>query len=95
MSCLLLQLVTENNNNNNSNSKNNKKNNNNNNRSVTDQPVVDFDIVVSGRVVLEAHELEVKHWREGDEDDTLLCVLKRVGEEQVMMLFPLRCACVS
>ena len=39
-------------------------------------PVIDFDVGVSGGVVLEAHELQVEHRRKTEEDDALLCFLQ-------------------
>ena len=45
-------------------------------------PVVDLDMNVSDRVILEPHQVEMEHWRKTDKDHTLLRLLEEGGERR-------------
>ena len=45
-------------------------------------PVVDLDMSVSGRVILEPHQVERQHWRKTDKDHSLLCLLEEESERE-------------
>ena len=38
-------------------------------------PVIDLNIAISDWIILKPHQMQVQHWRELDEDHTLLCLL--------------------
>ena len=52
--------------------------------------VVELDGAVGDGVILEPHEVEVKHWRELLEHDSLLCVLQTKGP-RVVLVVPVQC----
>ena len=52
--------------------------------------VVKLDGAVGDGVILEPHEVEVKHWRELLEHDSLLCVLQTKGP-RVVLVVPVQC----
>lgn len=45
-------------------------------------PVIDFDVLVSLRVVHEPHQLQVEDRREGEELDSFFCFLRNKGEKK-------------
>ena len=45
-------------------------------------PVVDLDMNVSGRVILEPHQVERQHWWKTDKDHPLLCLLEEEIERE-------------
>ena len=45
-------------------------------------PVVDLDMSVSGRVILEPHQVERQHWWKTDKDHLLLCLLEEESERE-------------
>ena len=45
-------------------------------------PVVDLDMSVSGRVILEPHQVERQHWWKTDKDHPLLCLLEEESERE-------------
>ena len=52
--------------------------------------VVELDGAVGDGIILEPHEVEVKHWRELLEHDSLLCVLQTKGP-RVVLVVPVQC----
>ena len=53
---------------------------------MVDQPVVDFDVLLSVVVEVEAHEVQVEDGREVGEDDPLVRVLQPVGARVVLVV---------
>ena len=45
-------------------------------------PVVDPDMSVSGRVILEPHQVERQHWWKTDKDHPLLCLREEESERE-------------
>ena len=45
-------------------------------------PVVDLDMSVSGRVILEPHQVERQHRWKSDKDHSLLCLLEEESERE-------------
>ena len=45
-------------------------------------PVVDLDMSVSGRVILEPHQMERHHRWKTDKDHPLLCLLEEESERE-------------
>ena len=45
-------------------------------------PVVDLDMSVSGRVILEPHQVERQHRWKTDKDHSLLCLLEEESERE-------------
>ena len=45
-------------------------------------PVVDLDMSVSGRVILEPHQVERQHQWKTDKDHSLLCLLEEESERE-------------
>ena len=45
-------------------------------------PVVDLDMSVSGRVILEPHQVERQHRWKTDKDHPLLCLLEEESERE-------------
>ena len=45
-------------------------------------PVVDLDVSVSGRVILEPHQVERHHRWKTDKDHPLLCLLEEESERE-------------
>ena len=45
-------------------------------------PVVDLGMSVSGRVILEPHQVERQNWWKTDKDHPLLCLLEEESERE-------------